>query len=393
MDRRRFALSALLASTLGSVARLRPAGAAEKEPVVLGVVTGLSGVGAEYGRNNLAIVEMYQKHVTEAGGIDGRAVEVASGDSQDQPDILISLGKRFIRERKVTAFFGTGNSGETLAFEKAIKSTKVPIMMSYTWGNQNTSPDFPSAFRIGPYNAYAATLLSKYVEEAGFKNVVILAEESAYGTDLAQGMTAAAGDRYKLRTIAYEPKVLDLGPVLLQLAQESPQPDAIVTAGNFQIIYNLQNQVKEAGLKSQIIGSWDYPTTAQYWQTAGENGVGIIYATFTAPKVETTPVGETFEKLFTAKFERTPYFYEYFLWDCLNALKAAVERSGSVDPARLSETMATIAFDGTTGPVSFARDEAKGLFNQALVGTLYLKQFTAVGQNDATAKLVTQIEP
>ncbi len=365
--------------------------AQDKAPVVLGFITGLSGEGAEYGKRAVDVGTLFADTTNAQGGIDGRKVEMAVGDSQDQTDILLSLGKRYLLERKVTAFFGTGNSGETLAFEKAMKNSKVPIMMHYTWGNDNTSPEFPSAYRVGPNNALASALMAKYLQQAGYKNVVIIAEQSAYGSDYAAGLTKAVGDKFKLRTISYEPQILDLGPVLLKLAQENPQPDALVTAGNFQIIYNMQNQVPEAGLKSQIIGSWDYPSTPVYWKTAGKNGIGIIYATFSSSSIKLTPTGDTFRTKFSEKYNRSPVFYEYFLWDCLDALKAAVEATHSVDHAALTDALGKVNIEGTQGPLTFTRDESRGIWNQALTGSMYMKTFEKVGDTDETAKVVAAV--
>jgi branched-chain amino acid transport system substrate-binding protein len=365
----------------------------DKQPVVLGFVTGLSGEGAEYGHRAVNIGTMFSDAMNAQGGIDGRKVVMATGDSEDQTDILLSLGKRYLLERKVTAFFGTGNSGETLAFEKAMKASKVPIMMHYTWGNDNTGPDFPSAYRVGPTNALASALMAKYLAQAGYKNVVILAEQSAYGTDYAAGLAKAVGSTLRLRTISFEPHVLDLGPVLLKLAQETPQPDALVTAGNFQIIYNLQNQAPEAGLKSKIIGSWDYPSTPVYWKTAGKNGIGIIYATFSSPAIKLTASGQAFQAKFAESFHRQPVFYEYFLWDCLNALKAAVESSHSVAHAALTDALGKVQFEGTMGPISFTRDESRGVWNQALTGNMYMKRFDKVGDTDESAEVVAAIAP
>ena len=145
-----------LAIATGLLATAVPVFAADKAPVVLGFVTGLSGEGAEYGQRAVSIGKMFTEMTNANGGIDGRKVEMAVGDSQDQADVLLSLGKRFLLERHVTAFFGTGNSGVTLAFSKAMRNAKVPIMMHYTWGNDNTSPKLPSAFRVGPNNAIAS---------------------------------------------------------------------------------------------------------------------------------------------------------------------------------------------------------------------------------------------
>jgi branched-chain amino acid transport system substrate-binding protein len=274
-----------------------------------------------------------------------------------------------------------------------MKSTMVPIMLNYIWGNDNTGPDLPSVYRIGPYNDYVARLFAKYLEQTGYKDVVILAEDSAYGTDFAKSLTKTVGDKLKVETIPYQAKALDLSPVLNELAARKPQPDAILTAGNWQIIYNLQNQIPAAGLKSQIIGGWDYPTTPQYWETAGKNGVGIIYGTFTGPSVKLTPTGEAFRKSFAVKYNRNPLFYEYFLWDCLNALRSAVIDSKSVDPAALTDALAKVKFEGSTGEIVFKQEPGTTVWNQAITGTLFLKQFTVVNQSDADAKVVGTIIP
>lgn len=381
------------AITLAAVGTLPHAARADKEPVVLGLVTELSGSQAEFGQRNLRVAELFQEEWNAKGGIDGRQVEIVSGDAQEQPDVAISLGKRFVAENHVTGFFGTGGSGLTLAFSKALKNTKVPIMLSYIWGNDNTGPDLPSVYRIGPYNAYVAMLMAKYLVDAGYKNPVILAEDSAYGTDFAASLQQALGDALALEIVPYQAKIQDLSPVLGELAQRPTQPDAIIMAGNYQIIYSVQNQIPAAGLKSQIIGAWDYPATPQYWETAGKNGVGIIYATFSNDTVALTPTGEAFKAAYVAKFDRDPLFYEYFLWDCLNALRVAVEQSGSVDPATLTEALAKVDFEGTVTQIHFQRREGTTVWNQALAGSLYMKQFTAENQTDAEATVKYEAAP
>lgn len=95
-----------------------PAIAQEKEPVVLGFVTGLSGSQAQYGRDNLKVAELFAEQINAKGGIDGREVQTISGDTQEQPDIAISLARRLLRENKVTAFLGHGSSGLTLALSQ-----------------------------------------------------------------------------------------------------------------------------------------------------------------------------------------------------------------------------------------------------------------------------------
>lgn len=365
----------------------------EKSPIVLGFVTTLTGPEAEYGKGAVNIGNLFADAVNAQGGIDGHKVELYTDDSQEQPDILISGSKRAITEKHAIALFGQDGSGITLALEKAVKSYNVPIFLNYTWGNDNTGPDFPFVFRVGPYNDYVAELEAKYLVHAGYKHVVLFAEETAYGTDFGKALKRAIGGKLTLDVVPYQAQIMDLTPQLSKLAQETPPPDAIMSAGNYQIIYNLQNQVREVGLKSQIVGSWDYPTTPQYWQTAGQNGIGIIYASFSSHNIKLNPVGEKFRDLFKAKYGRTPLFYEYFLWDDLLALQKAIEETHSVEPAKLVEILPKISFEGTMSTIKFEQRQGTTVWNQALIGTLFMKKFTALNQADDQAEVVFEANP
>ncbi len=380
-------------SALIIAAKFSPTFAADKEAVTFAIITSLSGPQAEYGKQAVDLATLFADKMNASGGISGRKVEILTGDHQDQPDVFISLARRYAAEHKISGFLGLSGSGLSLAFEKAMKSTQIPIMLHYVWGDHNTGPDLPSVFRVGPFNSYVAGLMAKFLIEKNYKSVVVLAEDTAYGTDYAAGLKAAIGNKVKVDIIDYQAQATDLSPVLGDLAQRDPQPDAIVTAGNYQIIYNLQNQVPAAGLKSQIIGSWDYPTTPQYWETSGKNGIGIIYSSFTGPSMRLTPTGEAFREMFAGKYGRDPVFYEYFLWDDFNALRVAIEKSGSTEPATLTKTLPDVDFEGTMRQIRFERKPDTPIWNQALAGTLFLKQMTAQGQSDAQAKVIYEASP
>jgi branched-chain amino acid transport system substrate-binding protein len=368
--------------------------AQDKEPVVLGFVTGLTGTGAETGQRVVNIGRMFAEMKNAGGGIDGRKVELVIGDSEDQPDILVSLGKRYLLQNNVTGFFGVGSSASALAFSRAVRNSRVPICLNDTWGNDNTSPDLPSVFRVGPYNNFVATLLAKFLVEKKYAHVAVLAEQSPFGTDFAKALERSLKDSpVQVQIVDYEPQTLDLGPTLLQLAQAETKPDALVVAGVYQAIFNLQNQAPEVGLKTQIIGSWDYPTTPPFWTTAGQNGVGVMYSTFSGPSVTLTPSGEAFRTAFHDKFQRDPIYKEYFLWDCLNALGHAVEASGSVDRATVAEAMANVDFEGSMRQIRFSSDPEPGTYHTALTGTLFIKQFTEVNQSGDDAPVVGTATP
>lgn len=371
--------------------------AATTAPVVFAVDAALSGPNAQYGHNYVRVAKAFADYWNSRGGIDGHRVKVITGDHRDQPSVAISIGRRMIREHHATAFVGFNGSGLTLALTKALSHTHVPMMLNYIWGDSNTSPSLPSVYRIGPYNSYVAKLFARYlVNDTDYRNVVVLAEESAYGVNFASALkrdVAALNGSVALQIIKYQPKVLDLTPVLAKLAHGT-QPDAVIVAGNYQIIYNIQNQAPAAGLHSQIIGAWDYPATSQFWDIAKKNGVGTIFATFTGPSSALTDVGQNVRKVLLAKLGREPLFYEYFQWDCMNAVRHAILATHSLKPETLTKALASVRFMGTFGPIAFntSPSAGDGAFHTAVSGTLYFKKYTRYLEKANDAEVVAAVK-
>lgn len=367
----------MLVSALMAV---QAATAQEKEPVVVGVISNLSGPESKLGTEAVGLAELYVEYINAKGGVDGRKFELVVGDNENNPDKFISLGKRFMQQRNVMGFTGTAGSGEMLAFEKAVKNTSVPICLSYTMGNKNVGADLPSVFRIGPYNGQVAKLMANYLQKKNWKNVVVLAERSAFGTDFADALQALGNDDFKVDVVSYDPQAVDLSPMLVPVARQEVQPDAVVVVGYGPAIYTSAARIREAGIKSQIVGTWEFPEMPEFWSAAGDAGVGIMYSTFGISEATLTAGGKEFRKLFTDKFGREPVFYDYNEWDCLTAFTKAVEKIGSIDRETVSKAFGDLTFEGTSGQIAFTQDPAPGAWNSSKAGTMFMLQMGKSGQ-------------
>jgi len=358
------------------------------EPIVLGLVTPLSGSAAPYGKDYENVANLYARAANSHGGLSGHHVVVQVSDDQGQPAVGVSQALRLITDAHASAILGTVNSSVAVAEMNVVSRYNVPLMQNYTWADQITAKNYPQVFRIGPYNSLIAKLMVPFLIHKRFKNVAVVAEDTDYGIGFANALKAAAGRQLNVQVVQFQAQTSDLSPELSKLAHQNPQPDAVIAASNYAARNLFFNQAKEMGLKSQLIAGWDYVTSPDFWTTVGAHGVNVIYPTFYASSLKLTPVGQTFQSLYKASYHQEPPIYDYFLWDCMNALKAAVQKSNSVAPSDLVRVLPSVSFQGTTGQISFSHVRGTVHYNQWENVTMFFKSFTKVNQTDAQAKVI-----
>ncbi|MCC6223346.1 MAG: ABC transporter substrate-binding protein [Thermoleophilia bacterium] len=359
-----------------------------KEPVVLGFVGPLSEPGdVRSGTSMLEVAELWVADVNAQGGIDGHPVELAVEDDQGQPEVGTSALTRVITEKKAAAVVGLWHSSVTLAEMEVARRYNVPILANYSWADEVTQKGYEQVFRIGPYNSLISALMVPFLRDQGYTKVAVLAEDTDYGIGFAKALEEAAAGEPAIDVVQFQAQTADLTPELSKLA--SDPPDATIVASVYAASNLVFNQAKEVGLDTQIIAGWDWPTLPDFWETVGENGVGVIYPTFfDRTGLELTAEGERFRTLHDDATGGEPAIFNYFLWDCMNAVKWAIEQSGSTDPAELVKTLPGADFEGTTGQITFANEPGTVHFNQWEAIAEFFKQMTEVGQTDEQATLV-----
>ena len=82
--------------------------------------------------------------------------------------------------------------------------------------------------------------------------------------------------------------------------------------------------------------------------------MGVIWPTFSAPKLELTSAGATFKRLYTKRYKHAPLIYQAFTWDQLNAWKWAVDTVGSIAPADVVPALPRIDMQGTMGRITLS---------------------------------------
>lgn len=358
-------------------------------PITLGLVAPLSEPGdARSGQAIRQTAELWVKTTNDAGGISGRKVALAIYDDAGKVEVGAQGAERAITEKHVSALLGMWSSSVTLAEMDIAKRYNVPMMAFYSWSDEVTSKNYPQVFRIGPYNSKIAEQTAEFVRKRSYTNVVMMAEDTAYGLGFAKSFVAAAKalPGVRMETVQFQAQTQDLTPVMSRIAASAP--DAVIVQTVFAATNLSIKQGREVGLQSDIIAGWDWPTLADFWPTVGEAGVGVIYPTFNDPSLKRSAVGDTFVAAYKASTGAEPAIFQYYLWDNFNAIKAAIEKAGTAEPAKLVETLPSVDFDGTIGRITFKHDKGTVNFNQWDEFAMFFKQMAKMGDGDKDAKLL-----
>ncbi|PZO79470.1 MAG: hypothetical protein DI629_08785 [Mesorhizobium amorphae] len=367
-----------------------PLAAQAADPIVLGLVSPLSEPGdARSGDAIKKTADLWVKLANEAGGVSGRPVELAVYDDQGKVEVGSSAMERAITEANASAILGIWSSSVALAQMEVAKGYNVPLMAFYSWSDDITAKNYPQVFRIGPYNSQIAAQMVPFVKAQGYKKVTVLAEDTAYGLGFAKAFEEAvkSAPEVAVDVVQFQAQTQDLTAVMSKVA--ASQPDAVIVQTVFAATNLAIKQGREVGLKADIVAGWDWPLLPDFWPTVGEAGVGVVYPTFSDPSLNVTETGKRFVEAYKAAYGNEPAIFQYYLWDNFNAVKAAIEKSGSAEPAKLVETLPDIAFEGTIGPVSFRNEAGTVNFHQWDKFAMFFKRLNKVGDGEAQAELVS----
>lgn len=182
MKKSRLVLTLLMALTLMMLTSL----AFAAEPIKLGMTGALTGPGSDLGLDALHGMEMAVKDINDAGGIDGRPLEIISRDDQYDPSKAVTFAKELVFKEKVVAFFPSTATTPNLASEQVTLPAKVPHLIAGTTSDIvcPVGKCDPYAFRLSILNSWQGMALADFAaNKVKAKKVALLYDNTEYGKD------------------------------------------------------------------------------------------------------------------------------------------------------------------------------------------------------------------
>lgn len=357
----RAALAALVLSAAGSCALAA-------DPIRIGAVLSVTGPAAFLGEPELKTLQIYVDKTNAEGGLLGRQIELVSYDDGSEAARANSFTKRLIEDDHVDVVIGGTTTGATMGMYPLIERAEIPFI-SLGGGVVIVEPVKKWMFKVAHNDRMAAERVFADAKKRGLTKIALLSETSGFGQS-GRKETLAAAPKAGVEIVAdetYGPKDTDVTAQLAKIrAIDGAQ--AIFVFGLGQGPAVVAKNIAQLGIKLPVYQTHGV-ASQEFIRLAGEAAEGerlpaaaILVPDQLADSDPQKAIEKDYVALYTAKTGSDISTFGGHARDAFFIWKAAVERAGSVDKAKVrDEIEKTSGFAGTGGLVTMSPEDHLGL--------------------------------
>ena len=365
IDRRTF-----VATAAGlCVSPVTGARAQTSEAIRIGLLTTKTGPLASGGLDMEYALTMFldERHYMLAG----RKVELTVADTGGVPATARSKAQELVEKNKVMALIGPLAAFEALAINDYIREHQIPTLSVAAAEDMTQRTPNEWFVRATSTSAQCACALADYCrKELGYKRMITIADDLAYGQEMAAGFQRVFEDEGgKIVQKLFPPlTVPDYGTYVAQLKTDV---DAIFLGFAGSNGFRFLRQFNEYGLDTRIkaVGGMTALDESTL-RNMGDEALGIITTNWYSAELK-NPLNEKFAPAFRAKYKYDPGFYAAATYVDGEILESALETVGGKieDKGAFMKALRSGTFDTIRGPVKF--DEYGNV-----VGNAYIRKVT-----------------
>jgi len=321
-------------------------GSKDGDTIKIGANLELSGNVASYGSSIGLGAELAVKEINDAGGIDGKKIELIKVDNKSENSEATTAAIKLATQDKVVAMMSPATSGNTIATVQIANDNKIPLVGAAATAPNVTVNDDGSvneyAFRtcfIDPFQGIVAANFA--TGELKAKNVAIFADNASdYAKGLAKSFkdTIAENGGKVVKEEAYVAKDTDFRTQLTNI--KSSNPDFIFIPGYYEEVGLIVKQAREMGITVPLMGAdgWDSPTLVEL---AGADALNNTYITNHYSAEDPDQKIQDFVKAFkAANGDKAPDAFNALGYDTVYYIADAIKRAGSTDGEAIKKALA-----------------------------------------------------
>ena len=352
------------------------------EPVKIGMITTLSTKAGYLGEE---IRDGFQLAIDQEGGkLGGIPVELLVDDDGRKPEKAKQIADRFIKRDKVKILTGIVFSNVAIAVVPKV------VQQDVIYVSPNAGPSLlagkgchPNYFNVAYQNDNLDEVVGKYVSEAGFKNVYLLAPNYPAGKDHLAGFKryykgAIAGEVYtKLGQSDYAAEIATL---------RAAKPDAVFFFLPGGMGINFIKQYAQAGLNKTIpVFGPAFSFDERLLQAVKDAAIGVKNGSQWTHDLD-NPANKQFVAAYRKAYGRTPTLYASQGYDAARLLGSALKQVGG-DVSQIDAVRQAIR------KADFATVRGKFAFsaNQHPVQDLYIREVVKDASGTYTNKTLKTV--
>ncbi|MFJ8806493.1 ABC transporter substrate-binding protein [Streptomyces sp. NPDC102490] len=342
------------------ITEVRPSGPDETNAGVrIGALVPLSRPGwAEAGRHLLAGMELAVREVNDAGGIEGRPLELVVRDTAADPhraaaavDELARLG--------VAALAGEYHSVVARAAAGRADALGLPFLCSSAVLDALTEQPTPWVARLAPAQSHGWRIYADLLLAAGHRRIAVASQPSVYW---------ASGVRILRDHLA--PR----GGTVIEVDMRESTPESVCDAlveghatallllvGHPEPAVSLVRSVRrDPRLAEILIGApAGQPELASWATSLGDDGAAVPFLRYLPERLG--PLGTRVGTALRERLAEAPSFVAFEGYDTVLVL-AEVLRSHGTDRAGIADAWASVQVEGTRGRIRFSRTPDIGVW-------------------------------
>lgn len=335
------------------------------DPVKIGMVTTLSTKAGYLGEE---VRDGFRLAIAQEGGkLGGIPVELMVEDDGADPGRARQIADRFIRRDKVKIMTGIIFSNVAIAVVPRVVSSDVIYISPNAGPSQLAGKGCdPNYFNVAYQNDNLDEVVGQYVNDAGFKNVYLLAPNYPAGRDHIAGFK-----RYYQGQIAGEVyTTFDQSDYAAEIAtMRASNPDALFFFLPGGMGINFLKQYDQSGLNQTIpVFGPAFSFDERLLQAVGSAALGVKNGSQWTHDLD-NPANRQFVAAFRETYGRTPTLYASQGYDAARLIASALKSvNGDVEQlTRLRTALRAADFESVRGNFKFST-------NQHPIQNLYIRE-------------------
>ncbi|WP_370320846.1 ABC transporter substrate-binding protein [Oricola sp.] len=334
----------LIAKSLAALAVLGMTSAAIADPVKVGMITTLSGGGASLG---IDARDGFMLAIKNSGNND---VDVVIEDDQQKPDVAVQIADKMIQSDKVDVLTGIIWSNLAMAVVPSATAQGKFYLSVNAAPSQLAGPGCnPNYFSISYQNDNLHEAAGAYANDAGYKNMFILAPNYPAGKDSLSGFKRfyegeLAGEVYT------QLGQTDYAAEIAQIRASGADSVFFFLPGGMGIAF--MKQYAQSGVDIPLIGP-AFSFDQNILQAVGDAALGVKNTANWSKDIDNA-ANKAFVESYQAEYGRLPSVYASYGYDTANLLLSAMDKASVGDADAFRAALEAADFDSVRGKFSFA---------------------------------------
>ncbi len=322
------------------------------DTIRVGVYGDLTGQTSSFGQSTKNGIELAVEEINNAGGINGKKIQLFVEDDQGRPEQAKTVVSKLISQDKVQAVLGEVASTNSLAAAPVAQEAKIP-MISPSSTNVKVTEVGDYISRVCFVDPFQGSVMAKFsANTLKAKTAAILGDVNS---DYSKGLTQFFEEEFtKLggKVVAKEAYTQTDPDFKGQLTKiRNLNPDVIYVPSYYGQVGIIAKQARELDMNMPLLGGdgWDSP---ELWKLGGA-ALKNTYISNHYSAENPAPEIQNFVKAYKAKFNANPDSLAALAYDAAKVLADAIKRAGGTDSAKLRDAInSTKNFPGVTGQIT-----------------------------------------